>query len=167
MWQVRSIGLSWNCKVLQWINLNESFTPCYIRYEDLCEEILKKFVRVVSEIYKKALKVQILNEVALRQVVRKLWCSISAKNQTYDSISNFTVVTIGLLTQHPTLQLSTPDFKVGNIGLLTHHPTLQLLTSDCWLNIQLISYRQQTIDLTFNFTVVNNRLLSQYPTKRG
>ena len=34
-------------------------------------EILKKFVRVVSEIYRKALKVQILNEVALRQVVRK------------------------------------------------------------------------------------------------
>ena len=31
----------------------------------------KKFVRVVSEIYKKVLKVQILNEVALRQVVRK------------------------------------------------------------------------------------------------
>ena len=32
---------------------------------------LKKFVRVVSEIYKKALKVQILNDVALIQVVRK------------------------------------------------------------------------------------------------
>ena len=31
----------------------------------------KKFVRVVSERYKKALKVQILNEVALVQVVRK------------------------------------------------------------------------------------------------
>ena len=31
----------------------------------------KKFVRVVSEIYKKALKVQILNEVVLREVVRK------------------------------------------------------------------------------------------------
>ena len=30
-----------------------------------------KFVRVVSEIFKKALKVQILNEVALRKVVRK------------------------------------------------------------------------------------------------
>ena len=30
-----------------------------------------QFVRVVSEIYKKALKVQILNEVALRKVVRK------------------------------------------------------------------------------------------------
>ena len=29
------------------------------------------YIRVVSEIYKKALKVQILNEVALRQVVRK------------------------------------------------------------------------------------------------
>ena len=37
----------------------------------LCEEIFTKFVRVVSEIYKKALKVQILNEVAPRQVVRK------------------------------------------------------------------------------------------------
>ena len=32
---------------------------------------LKKIVLVVSEIYKKALKVQILNEVALTQVVRK------------------------------------------------------------------------------------------------
>ena len=30
-----------------------------------------EFVRVVSEVYKKALKVQILNEVALRQVARK------------------------------------------------------------------------------------------------
>ena len=30
-----------------------------------------QFVRVVSEIFKKALKVQILNEVALRKVVRK------------------------------------------------------------------------------------------------
>ena len=40
-----------------------------MHYEDY--EILKKFVRVVSEIYKKALKVQILNEVALIQVVRK------------------------------------------------------------------------------------------------
>ena len=40
-----------------------------MHYEDY--EILKKFVRVVSEIYKKALKVQILNEVALIHVVRK------------------------------------------------------------------------------------------------
>ena len=32
---------------------------------------LKKFVQVVSEMYKKALKVQILNEVELIQVVRK------------------------------------------------------------------------------------------------
>ena len=30
-----------------------------------------QFVRVVSEIFRKALKVQILNEVALRKVVRK------------------------------------------------------------------------------------------------
>ena len=34
-------------------------------------DLKKKFVRVVSEIYKKAIQVQILNEVALRQVVRK------------------------------------------------------------------------------------------------
>ena len=34
-------------------------------------DFLKKFVRVVSEIYKIALKVQILNEVALIQVMRK------------------------------------------------------------------------------------------------
>ena len=32
---------------------------------------LKKFVQVVLEIYKKALKVQILNEATLRQLVRK------------------------------------------------------------------------------------------------
>ena len=31
----------------------------------------KKFVRVVSEIYKKALKVKIWNKVTLRQVLRK------------------------------------------------------------------------------------------------
>ena len=35
------------------------------------KRFLKKFGRVVSEVYKKALKVQILNEVALGQVVRK------------------------------------------------------------------------------------------------
>ena len=34
-------------------------------------DFLKKIVRVVSAIYKKALKDQILNEIALRQVVRK------------------------------------------------------------------------------------------------
>ena len=38
-WQVCRIGLSWNFKVLQWINLNESFRHFYIHYE---EEILKK-----------------------------------------------------------------------------------------------------------------------------
>ena len=57
--------------MLQGINLNESFRPYYIHYEDYVKRFLKKFVRVVSEIYKKALKVQILNEVALIQVVRK------------------------------------------------------------------------------------------------
>ena len=42
---------------------------------------LKKFVRVVSEIYKKALKVQILNEVALIQVVRKRVSFQDRKNE--------------------------------------------------------------------------------------
>ena len=41
----------------------------------------KKFVRVVLEIYKKALKVQILNEVALRQVVRKRVSFQDRKNE--------------------------------------------------------------------------------------
>ena len=36
------------------------------------EEIFTKIVRAVSEIYKKTLRVQTLNEVALIQVVRKL-----------------------------------------------------------------------------------------------
>ena len=41
----------------------------------------KKFLRVVSEIYKKALKVQILNEVALTQVVRKRVIFQDCKNE--------------------------------------------------------------------------------------
>ena len=40
-----------------------------------------KFVLVVSEIYKKALKVQILNEVALIQVVRKRLSLQDPKNE--------------------------------------------------------------------------------------
>ena len=74
-WPVSRIGLSWNFKVLQWINLNESFCEALLyTVWRLCGAILKKFVRIekiVSEIYKKALKVQVLNEVILRQVVRK------------------------------------------------------------------------------------------------
>ena len=42
---------------------------------------LKKIVRVVSEIYKIALKVQILNEVARRQVVRKRVSFEDRKNE--------------------------------------------------------------------------------------
>ena len=57
----------------------ESFRHFYIHYE---EEILKKFVRVVSEIYKKGLKVQILHEVALIQVVRKRVSFQDRKNES-------------------------------------------------------------------------------------
>ena len=46
----------------------------------------KKFVQVVSEIYKKALKVQILNEVALIQEVRKRLSFQDRKNE-YTKIS--------------------------------------------------------------------------------
>ena len=42
---------------------------------------LKKIVRVFSEIYKIALKVQILNEVALRQVGRKRVSFEDRKNE--------------------------------------------------------------------------------------
>ena len=48
----------------------------------MSEEILEKFVRVVSEIFKKALKVQILNEVALVQVVRKRVTFQDRKNES-------------------------------------------------------------------------------------
>ena len=41
----------------------------------------KKIVRVVSEIYKNELKVQILNEVALIQVVRKQVSFQDRKNE--------------------------------------------------------------------------------------
>ena len=52
----------------------------------LCEEILEKLVRVVSEIYKKALRVQILYEVALRQVVRK---RVSYKDRENENTPKF------------------------------------------------------------------------------
>ena len=45
------------------------------------QPFLKKFVRVVSEIYKKGLKVQILNEVASGQVVRKRASFQDRKNE--------------------------------------------------------------------------------------
>ena len=74
--------------MLQWINLNESrFRPYYIHYEDY----VKKFVRVVSEIYQKALKVQILNEVALLQVVRK---RVSFKDRKDENTPKFPSIKI-------------------------------------------------------------------------
>ena len=39
----------------------------------------------------------------------QVWCTISAKKQTCNSTSNFTVVNIGLYSQHRTLLLSTTD----------------------------------------------------------
>ena len=48
-------------------------------------DFLKEFIWVVSEIYKKGLKVQILNEVALRQVVRKRVSFEDRKNENTPS----------------------------------------------------------------------------------
>ena len=62
-----------------------------IHYEDHCEEILEKFVRVVSEVYKKALKVQILNEVALIQVVRKRVSFQDRKNENTPKFSSIKI----------------------------------------------------------------------------
>ena len=63
------------------INLNESFRHYYIHYEDYVKRFTQKFVRAVSERYKNALKVQILNEVALIQVVRKRVSFQDRKNE--------------------------------------------------------------------------------------
>ena len=52
-----------------------------MHYEDYVKRFLKKIVRAVLEIYKKALKVQILNEVALIQVVRKRVSFQDRKNE--------------------------------------------------------------------------------------
>ena len=49
-------------------------------------DFLKNFVRVVSEIYKIALKVQILNEVALIQVVRK---RVNFQDRKNESVPKF------------------------------------------------------------------------------
>ena len=57
----------------------------------LCEESFTKFVRVVSEIHKKALKVQILNEVALIQVVRK---RVSFQDRMKENTAKFPSVEI-------------------------------------------------------------------------
>ena len=75
--------------MLQFINLNESFRHYYIHYADY--EILKKFVRVVSEIFKKALKVQILSEVALAQMVRK---RVSFKDRESEGTPKFPSIEI-------------------------------------------------------------------------
>ena len=96
-WQVRRIGLSWNFKGLQWINPHESFRRYYIHYEDYAKR-LRKFVRVVSEIYKKALIVQILNEVALRQVARKRVSYQDRKNEKKKFLSYRNMILSSILT---------------------------------------------------------------------
>ena len=53
----------------------------YMQYEDSFES-----KKVVSEIYKKVLKVQILNEVTLRQVVRK---RVSFKDTKIENTTKF------------------------------------------------------------------------------
>ena len=59
--------------MLQLINQNDSFRPYYIHYEDYVKTFKKISSRHFRDI-QKALKVQVLNEVALIKVVRK-WVS--------------------------------------------------------------------------------------------
>ena len=69
-WQVRRIGfleISRCCRE----SILTKVSDIIIYIMKIMWRDLKKFVRVVSEIYKKVLKIQILNEVALTQVVRK------------------------------------------------------------------------------------------------
>ena len=54
-------------------------------------DFFKKFVWVVSEIYKKGLKVQILNEVALIQLVRK---RVSFQDRKNENTSKFPSIEI-------------------------------------------------------------------------
>ena len=82
--------------MLQWINPHESFRRYYIHYEDYAKR-LRKFVRVVSEIYKKALIVQILNEVALRQVARK---RVSFQDRKNENTSKFPIISKYGIRQH-------------------------------------------------------------------
>ena len=57
--------------MLQRINLNKSFRPYYINYEDYVKRFFKNSFESFQRYTKKGLKIQILSEVALLQVVRK------------------------------------------------------------------------------------------------
>ena len=57
----------------------------------IMDVILTKFVRVVSEIYKKALKVKILNKAAVRQVVTK---QVGLQDRKNENTPNFPCIEI-------------------------------------------------------------------------
>ena len=61
-------------------------------------DLKKKFFRVVSDIYKKALKVQILNEVALIQVVRKRVGFQDPKNENTPQFPGIKMILSSILT---------------------------------------------------------------------
>ena len=71
---VRGQVSSWNFKVLQWINVNESFIHSYIIIyivKIMWWGLKRRVCLAVPEIYGKALKLKIENKVELSQVVRK------------------------------------------------------------------------------------------------
>ena len=53
------------------------------------KKIFKKIVLVVSEIYKKALEVQILNEVALSQLLVKILERSDKEKNTFKAIEKY------------------------------------------------------------------------------
>ena len=55
-WPVSIIGLSWNFKVYQWINLNESFRHYYIHYGDCVKRFSKNSFESFQRYTKKRFK---------------------------------------------------------------------------------------------------------------
>ena len=107
--------MSWKFKMLPWQCQWKFQTLLYTLWR-LCEEIWKKFVRLVSE--KKALKVQILNEVALRQVVSK---RVSFQDRRNENAPKFPGVKIWYYTafwRYLRIIESFITFLLGNLSRL-------------------------------------------------
>ena len=79
-WPVHRLGLSWNFKVLHWINLNDSFKHYYVHREDYV-------MRFKHNSVLKAQKVKTQKKVALRQVVRKQVRFQDSKEENTQKIS--------------------------------------------------------------------------------
>ena len=81
-WPVRKLGLAWNLKVLQWINVNERLTHYNIQTSRrLHYDFFKDLYRAV-EIYGKALQINILHKVNLGMAFREKVCLQDGSNKS-------------------------------------------------------------------------------------